>query len=94
VFALAGFMGYTLGPVIGHYLGIANGAQLVTTAIGVTAVAFLGLSWYVRSPAAVNTAKCGSFLMIGIINTFGLGLAAIFFQMPALSLAVSGFFCC
>ena len=92
VFALTGFMGYTLGPVIAHYLGMANGAQLVTTTMAVTAVAFLGLSWYARSPAAVNTANWGSFLMIGIITAFCLGLAAIFFQMPALSLAVSGLF--
>ena len=92
VFALTGFMGYTLGPVIGHYLGMANGGQLVATTMGVTAVSFLGLSWYARSPAAVNTANWGSFLVIGIITAFCLGLAAIFFQMPALSLAVSGIF--
>ena len=92
VFSLTGFMVYTLGPIIGHYLGMANGAQLVTTTMGVTAVTFLGLSWYARSPAAVNTANWGSFLMIGILTAFGLGLAAIFFQMPALSLAVSGVF--
>ena len=30
--------------------------------------------------------------MIGIITAFGLGLAAVFFQMPALALAVSGLF--
>lgn len=92
VFALTGFMGYTLGPIIGHYLSMANGPQLVATTMGVTAVTFLGLSWYARSPAAVNTANWGSFLMIGILTAFGLGLAALFFQMPALSLAVSGLF--
>ena len=92
VFALTGFMGYTLGPLIGHYLGMANGAQLVTTTMGVTAVTFIGLSWYARSPSAVNTANWGSFLMIGVLTAFGLGLAAFFFQMPALSLAVSGLF--
>ena len=92
VFALTGFMGYTLGPVIGHYLGMANGAQLVTTTMAVTAVTFLGLSWYARSPTAVNTLNWGSFLMVGILTAFCLGLAAILFQMPALSLAVSGLF--
>ncbi len=30
--------------------------------------------------------------MVGILTAFGLGLAAMFFQMPALSLAVSGVF--
>ena len=54
VFALTGFMGYTLGPMIGHYLSMSNGPQLVATTMGVTAVTFLGLSWYARSPAAVK----------------------------------------
>ncbi len=92
VFALTGFMGYTLGPIIGHYLSMSNGPQLVATTMGVTAVTFLGLSWYARSSTAVNTAGWGSFLMVGILTAFGLGLAAVFFQMPALSLAVSGVF--
>ncbi len=30
--------------------------------------------------------------MIGILTAFGLGLAAFFFQIPALALAVSGLF--
>ena len=30
--------------------------------------------------------------VIGVLTAFGLGLAAFFFQMPALSLAVSGLF--
>ena len=90
VFALTGFMGYTLGPLIAHYLGMAGGPQLVATTMGVTAITFLGLSWYARSATAVNTAGWGSFLMIGILTAFGLGLAAVFFEMPALSLAVSG----
>lgn len=90
VFALTGFMGYTLGPLIAHYLGMAGGPQLVATTMGVTAITFLGLSWYARSATAVNTAGWGSFLMIGILTAFGLGLAAVLFEMPALSLAVSG----
>ena len=92
VFALTGFMGYTLGPMIGHYLSMPGGPQLVATSMGVTGAIFLGLSWYARSTRAVNTANWGSFLIIGILTAFGLGLAAIFFQMPALSLAVSGLF--
>lgn len=92
VFALTGFMGYTLGPMIGHYLSMAGGPQLVATTMGVTAVTFLGLSWYARRPTAVNTSNWGSFLLIGILTAFGLGLAALFLEMPALSLAVSGIF--
>jgi modulator of FtsH protease len=71
---------------------MANGQQIVATSMGITGLAFLGLSWYARSASAPDASKWGGFLMVGIITAFGLGLAAIFFQMPALSLAVSGLF--
>jgi modulator of FtsH protease len=92
VFGLTGFMGYTLGPIIGHYMTQTNGPQLVATTMGVTGLTFMGLSWYARSASAVNTLNWGNFLMIGILTAFGLGLAAYFFQIPALALAVSGLF--
>ena len=92
VFALTGFMGYTIGPILNSYLSLANGPALVATAMGTTGVAFMGLSIYARRQNAVNMLKLGSFLFVGILTAFVLGLAAIFFQMPALSLAVSGMF--
>jgi len=91
VFALTGFMGYTLGPIINNYLSMANGSQIVMLAMGGTGVIFLGLSGY-----ALTTQKdfsfMGSFLMVGIILAFVAGLAAIFFEIPSLSLAVSAMF--
>jgi modulator of FtsH protease len=61
------------------------------TAMGGTAAIFLGLSAY-----AVTTRKdfsfMGGFLMVGIIVAFLAGLAAIFFELPALSLTVSAAF--
>lgn len=92
VFALTGFMGYTLGPLLAAYLSLPNGSSMVITAMGATAVVFLGLSWYARSETAVDMSRFTSFLMIGILAAFALGLAAYFFAMPALSLAVSGMF--
>ena len=91
VFALTGFMGYTLGPIIGHYLGLPNGGQTVMMAMGGTAAIFLGLSGY-----ALTTKKdfsfMGGFLMVGILLAFLAGLAAVFFEIPALSLTVSAAF--
>ncbi len=91
VFALTGFMGYTLGPIISHYLGLPNGTQTVMTAMGGTAAIFLGLSGY-----ALTTKKdfsfMGGFLMVGILVAFLASLAAIFFEIPALSLTVSAAF--
>lgn len=92
VFALTGFMGYTLGPILSSYLALPNGGSIVAMAMGITGVAFLGLSAYARSSKSPDMMKFGPFLMIGILVAFCLGLAAIFFSMPALSLAVSGMF--
>ena len=92
VFLLTGFMGYTLGPIIGYYLqAIPNGHSVVMNAFGITAVAFVGLSAYaIRSGSRFS--YMGGFLAVGILTAFILGLVAIFFQMPVLSLAVSGMF--
>ncbi|MFN3987952.1 MAG: Bax inhibitor-1/YccA family protein [Rhodocyclaceae bacterium] len=91
VFALTGFMGYTLGPILSYYLSMPNGHGVVMQAMGGTAAIFLGLSGY-----ALTTRKdfsfMGGFLMVGILVAFLAGLGAIFFQMPGLSLAVSAMF--
>ncbi len=92
VFALTGFMGYTIGPILNAYMGLPNGPQIVAMAMISTGAAFLGLSAYARRTDAVDMLRFGPFLMVGIIVAFVLGLGAIFFQMPALSLAVSGMF--
>lgn len=92
VFALTGFMGYTLGPILNMYLGLPNGGTLIGIAMLSTGAAFLGLSAYARSAKAVDMMRFGPMLMVGIIVAFVLGLGAIFFQIPALSLAVSGMF--
>lgn len=91
VFALTGFMGLTLGPIISMYLSIPNGGQIVMTAMGGTGVIFLGLSGY-----ALTTRKdfsfLGGFLMVGILVAFMAGIASMFLSMPGLSLAVSAMF--
>jgi modulator of FtsH protease len=91
VFALTGFMGYTLGPILSAYLAMPNGAQVVMTAMGGTGAIFIGLSGY-----ALTTRKdfsfIGGFLMVGILVAFMAGLGAVFFEMPGLSLAVSSMF--
>lgn len=92
VFALTGFMGYTLGPILNLYLANSAGTSIVFTAMAMTGIVFMGLSIYARSRNAVNMLTRGTFLFVGILTAFGLGLAAIFFQMPALSLAVSAMF--
>jgi modulator of FtsH protease len=91
VFALTGFMGYTLGPILGMYMATANGSQLVMTALGGTAFIFFGLSGY-----ALLSRKDFSFLSGFMVAGFFVILAAmianIFLQIPALQLALSAAF--
>lgn len=92
IFALTGFMGLTLGPMINAYMSFySNGSQLVMTAMGGTGAIFLGLSFY-----ALVTRKDFSFmagyLMVGILVAFLAGIGALIFSIPALALAVSAVF--
>ncbi len=91
VFALTGFMGYTLGPVLSAYLAVPNGGQVVMTAMGATGVIFLGLSAYALTTRQ-DFSFMGGFLMVGILVAFLAGLGAVLFDMPGLSLAVSAMF--
>ena len=91
VFALTGFMGYSLGPILNSYLALANGAQIVTTAMAGTGVIFIGLSGYALV-SRKDFSFMGGFLMVGILVGFLAGLGAVVFDMPALSLAVSAMF--
>jgi modulator of FtsH protease len=91
VFALTGFMGYTLGPILNAYLSMANGGQIVTTAMSGTGVMFLGLSGYALA-SRKDFSFMGGFLMVGILVAFLAGLGAVLFEIPALSLAVSAMF--
>jgi modulator of FtsH protease len=92
VFALTGFMGLTLGPVLSMYIkAFSNGHELIMMALGGTGAIFLGLSAY-----ALTTRKdfsfLGGFLFVGVLVAFLAGIGAIVFSIPTLSLAVSAMF--
>ena len=91
VFGLTGFMGYTLGPIVSHYLAMPNGHQLVMMAMGGTGAIFVGLSAYTMASRR-DFSFTGGFLLAGILVAFLAGLGAIFFEVPALSLTVSAAF--
>ena len=92
VFALTGFMGMTLGPILNMYVqAFSNGHQLILTALGGTGVIFLGLSAYALTTRKDFSFMAG-FLMVGVLVAFFAGLAAIVFSVPALTLAVSAMF--
>jgi len=92
VFALTGFMGLTLGPIINNYLtAFQNGHQLVMLALGGTGIIFLGLAGYALTTRKDFSFMAG-FLMVGVLVAFLGGLAAVVFSIPALALAVSAMF--
>jgi len=89
VFALTGFLGLTLGPILTIYTTIfSNGSQLVMMAFGSTAAIFLGLSGYALT-SRKDFSFMGAFLFAGLLVAFLASIGAILFQIPALSLAVS-----
>jgi modulator of FtsH protease len=88
VFALTGFMGYTLGPVLAAQLALPGGAQTIAMALGATGATFLALSGWVLATRR-DFSFMGGFLFAGMVIAILAGLAAMFFQMPALGLAVS-----
>lgn len=90
-FAFTGFMGFTLGPILSAYLALPNGASLIMTALAMTGITFFGLS-----AVALMTKKdfgfLANFLFAGAIVLILAMVAAIIFNIPALSLMVSAGF--
>lgn len=89
VFALTGFMGYTLGPLLSHTLSLPGGASTIVAALAATGATFVALSAYVLTTRR-DFSFMGGFLFAGMVIALVLGLVAYFFAMPALALAVSG----
>ena len=87
--ALTGFMGLMLGPVLQVALQLSNGAQLVGLAAGGTGIIFLTLAT-IATTTKKDFSFMGNFLMVGIILLIVAMLANMFFQIPALALALSG----
>ena len=92
IFLITGMLGFGLGPMLNYYVtGLANGGQLIMTALGGTGVIFLGLSAY-----AFTTRKdfsfMGGFLFVGILVAFLFGIGALIFQMPGMMLGISAMF--
>ncbi|MGM0526559.1 MAG: Bax inhibitor-1/YccA family protein [Pseudomonadota bacterium] len=87
-FALTGFLGYTLGPLLNMALSMPGGGEMVATALGGTALTFFATSAYVLTTKK-DMSKLGGVVMAGIIMVFVAMIANFFFQMPALQLAIS-----
>lgn len=88
-FAFTGCMGFSLGPLLNHFMtGYANGGQLIMTALAGTGLTFLATSGYVLVTKK-ELSGMGKFLMIGLVMSIVASLANLFFQLPALQLAIA-----
>jgi modulator of FtsH protease len=87
--ALTGLMGVLLGPILQTALHLQNGGQLVMLAAGGTGIIFMTLAG-VATTSKRDFSFLGNFLMVGLILLIVAMLANLFFQVPALSLALSG----
>lgn len=89
--ALTGFMGYTLGPILNMYLGMANGASVISAAFSMTALVFFGLSAFVLITRKDMSFLSG-FITAGFFVLLGAMIAGFFFQISGLQLAISAGF--
>ncbi|MDP7660268.1 MAG: Bax inhibitor-1/YccA family protein, partial [Gammaproteobacteria bacterium] len=89
VFALTGFMGLTLGPLLTFYIeNIPNGGELVLTSLGTTGMIFLALSAYVLTTRK-DFSFMGGFLMVGMLGLLAVIVIGFFVDMSAFSMAIS-----
>lgn len=87
--ALTFVMGILLAPILQVALNLRNGGQLVGLAAGGTGIIFLTLAG-IATTTKKDFSFMGKFLMVGIILLIIASLANMFFQIPAISLALSG----
>ena len=67
VFALTGFMGYTLGPLLSAILNLPGGANTIALALGTTGATFLVLSAYVLATKK-DFSFMGGFLFATVLE--------------------------
>jgi len=90
VFALTGWLGFTLGPILNMFLA-SRGAEPIMMALGSTALIFFAASAYVLTTRK-NLNFMTGFLMTGMLVAFIAAIANYFLQIPALALTVCAVF--
>jgi modulator of FtsH protease len=88
VFALTGFMGITLGPILSYYLATPNGTDLVMTSLGATGIVFLGLSAYALK-SQKDFSFMGGFMMVGMFGLLAVIVLGLFIDLSAFQMAIS-----
>lgn len=82
------FMGLMLSRLLQLALGFSNGGSMIALAAGGTGAIFFTMAG-IASVSKRDFSNMGKFLFVGLILTLLAAVANIFFQIPALSLAIS-----
>lgn len=90
-FALTGFMGYTLGPILNMYLSMSNGGSVISSAFTMTALVFGGLSAFVLITRKDMSFLRG-FIMVGFFVLLAAVVASLIFDLSGIQLAISAGF--
>jgi modulator of FtsH protease len=90
VFALTGFLGYGLGPIVGSLL-YSGASDVLFTALGGTSLVFFGCSAYVLTTKK-EMSFMGGLITAGAVVLLISMVANAFLQIPAFSLGISALF--
>ncbi|WP_194755689.1 Bax inhibitor-1/YccA family protein [Aliidiomarina indica] len=90
VFALTGFMGYTIGPILNMVVA-AGGSDIIMLAMGGTAAIFFALSAYILTTKK-DMSFLGGMMVAGFVVIVVGFVANLFLQLPAFHLALSALF--
>jgi modulator of FtsH protease len=82
------FMGLMLSRILQVTLGFSNGGSMIAMAAGGTGAIFATMAT-IASVSKRDFSSMGKFLFVGVVVVLLAGVANIFFQIPALSLAIS-----
>ena len=88
-FALTGFLGFSLAPLLSAVLGMANGGMLVAQSLAITAVAFFGLSIYTVTTKRDFSFLTG-FLIVGAVVILASWIVSIFYWTTLMSQVLAG----
>lgn len=89
VFALTGFMGLTLGPILTMYVkSVPNGGELIMTSLGITGLLFAGLSAYVLKTGR-DMSFMGGFLTVGMFGLLAVIVVGLFVDLSAFQMVIS-----
>lgn len=89
-FAITGWLGFTLGPILHHYIKIPNGTSIIVNAFLGTALTFAATSFYAfKKKPTIKGVWMSNLFWISLI---GMGMSLInyyFLHMPIISIIVS-----